>query len=667
MPYKNPATRAAYRKRYNEIHRDTRRVQHRQSQRDHQGRFVGVDGEGGNIGDRHRYLLLRAGTRTLETGSDLSTLECFDFLSSLEPGVKYVSYFFTYDVTMILRDLPIQKMRDLLNREGRTPRNSSKPPRRILWNSYRFDWLPGKEFRIGKIVRGQPFNWVVIEDVGSFFQCSFVAALERWNIGSPELRARILASKLKRSEFGAITDLTRLYNKKECDLLAELMEEFRTVVGSVGPLPRHWQGPGNLASAWLAYHEVPSVRNVPDECMAFARDGYYGGRFEITAVGSVRRHIYQYDINSAYPSIIRNLPCLVHGTWTHSIARTPRNRIYIAKVEFDNGQNAFLGTLPIRSKQGNISYPRRGSGIYWSVELQAAKRAGATIRVKEAWSYSTKCDCHPLEWVDEIYQLRRRVGKTKKGNALKLAMNSLYGKTAQSIGHPRWANPIWAGWITAGTRALIINACAQVKSHHILMIATDGIFSDVPLDLPLSSELGEWELTEHESMFIIQPGLYLLPQMKPKTRGIPQAKIIEYARMIRKSWNQDRELVHEIPLNRFLAARQSIHQRKWNQAGTWYTESRKVSFDWRTKRHESIGHWDDPLYPNDRPAFRPDIREGGEESVPYSKSIGIWGQQRSFDEDQPEEAEGLWSIDEWEAGEEANEAIEIHHSQESSK
>jgi hypothetical protein len=605
-----------------------------------------VDGEGGEIASRHQYLLLRAGSRVLETGFPLSTQECLDFLCDLPKGVEYVSYFFTYDVTMILRDLPASIISALLDRANRTERLNGIV-RRIRYGKWLFDWLPGKEFRVKRVGKGLDNHWVVISDVGSFFQTSFVDALEKWNIGSAALRQRIAASKAKRSGFTEITPLTRLYNKKECDLLSELMSEFRRVVGEVGPFPRQWQGPGNLASAWLKHYQVPQEQNVPFECMSMARDAYYGGRFEVTGIGSFRRKIFQYDINSAYPAVIRHLPCLVHGAWTKQSSIRDGSSLYVAKVEFTHPGGRFLGTLPVRSKYGNISYPQRGSGTYWSVELEAAKRSGCMFRVLSTWWYQSECGCNSLGWVDDIYELRRKVGKTNKGMALKLALNSIYGKFAQSIGNPRWANPVWAGLITASTRAQIIDACDQVGQENILMIATDGIFTDKPLKLPIGAGLGEWELTEHEWMFIIQPGLYMLPLEKPKTRGVPRVKIIEYARPLRKMWATQKEsdgnLTQIIPLHRFRAARQAIHERKWNHSGEWYTQHRNVSFQWNTKRDGDRGHWDGLWsgFKEDIPAWRPEIiREGGT-SVPYGKSIGMWERGRAYEEDQPEGADVL--------------------------
>src|ERR1700760_3737709 len=83
--------------------------------------FVGVDGEGGNV-PHHEYLLLRAGNAKLETGRPLTSLECLAFLSDLPSDKSYVGYFFDYDVTMILRGLPEERIRRLVTAEGRAAR-----------------------------------------------------------------------------------------------------------------------------------------------------------------------------------------------------------------------------------------------------------------------------------------------------------------------------------------------------------------------------------------------------------------------------------------------------------------------------------------------------------------------------------------------------------------
>jgi hypothetical protein len=302
------------------------------------------------------------------------------------------------------------------------------------------------------------------------------------------------------------------------------------------------------------------------------------------------------------------------------------------------------GTLPIRNEAGNICYPETGTGWYWSPELISARNAGTTLTPHEVYVYESHCDCEPFSWVKDVYQMRQNLGKDdKQGLALKLVLNSLYGKMAQSVGHPKYANPIWAGIITSTTRAQLVDASAKYEQH-VLMFATDGIATDIPIpELPISGKLGEWQYEEHESMFIVQPGLYKYPgDDKAKTRGVPRWTFDAHERGLRKHYQEGRvKRAYHIKLARFYGMRQAIAQNHWEQAGTWFREDHKLSFDWRSKRHADDGRPDFlvgtlPSSSPARPGWRPYILPGGQESCYYGKEIGRWSELRTWDEDQPE-------------------------------
>src|SRR5579871_733116 len=219
--------------------------------------FRGVDGEGGNVeepgtlfGTRHQYLSLRAGPDLLETGSPLTWLECLQFLSGLDPNYIYVSYFFDYDVTMIIRTLPEERARRLLYPVMREiGKDGGALP--VDVGDFQIDYLPHKEFRVRR--RGA-HKWVIISDTGQFFQGTFLNTLKKWGVGTPEELAMIEKGKSMRAVFAEMTDETRAYNALECVLLEELMTHFRVVCQETGYVPRKWQGPGYLASAMLDKH-----------------------------------------------------------------------------------------------------------------------------------------------------------------------------------------------------------------------------------------------------------------------------------------------------------------------------------------------------------------------------------------------------------------------------
>src|SRR5262249_5166449 len=101
----------------------------------------------------------------------LSSRECLDLLlshSADNPGTVHISYGFNYDASMILHDLPWRCLNALHTYNG------------TWWQDYEIEHIPGKWFKVGKDgVSVQVF------DIHSFFQCSYVTALQEHGIGDP--------------------------------------------------------------------------------------------------------------------------------------------------------------------------------------------------------------------------------------------------------------------------------------------------------------------------------------------------------------------------------------------------------------------------------------------------------------------------------------------------
>ena len=223
--------------------------------------------------------------------------------------------------------------------------------------------------------------------------------------------------------------------------------------------------------------------------------------------------------------------------------------------------------------------------------------------------------------MESYYAERLRLGKTTKGYVLKLAGNSVYGKLAQSIGYAPWANPVWAGLITAGCRAQLIDAYSQAPDE-CYMLATDGIFMGTKLDLPVSKELGEWEETIHpDGMFIVQPGVYYLND-EVKTRGVERGRIQAMRSTFETQWKKfvdSHGIDHtvSVPVVNFITAKQALSRNKWRLAGTWDTTIREISFDWSVKRMSGLGTWVNGI-------LRTYPHRGSEKatSTPYGRMIG---------------------------------------------
>jgi len=172
---------------------------------------------------------------------------------------------------------------------------------------------------------------------------------------------------------------------------------------------------------------------------------------------------------------------------------------------------------------GNISYPWRVNGWYWSPEaiaLLRVRRIERLFQLEGGWEYHTDGPYdYPFTWVEDIYKTRQE-WKAKgypSQLALKLLLNSMYGKLAQRIG---WTedNPIipayhqleWAGWITSQCRAMLWKAMLKLSHDSIIAVETDGLYTTTDpatIGIHNSKELGEWEVEVYDEILYVQSGL----------------------------------------------------------------------------------------------------------------------------------------------------------------
>jgi hypothetical protein len=628
-----------------------KRAQSRHNARTVRRPFAGIDGEGGNRDGRHHYFYLRAGARELynENRLPLTTRQCLEFIADLSPDYNYVGFFFDYDVTMILRDLTHERVGKLLHPKRFVDKRGCEVVLGVDWHEFQITYRPGKEFKVRRKLAQGYTAWVTINDVGSFFQCTFVKALETW-LGAWDPQSdsyviqderdaaiveQIAEGKRQRSEFKELTEYVREYCMLECQQLAKLMERFRENCSSVGLHPTRWQGPGYLVSAAMRRNGFPKNKEyrdlVPTRVWELAQAAYYGGRFEPPIIGHIPGPVYQYDINSAYAGVYQHLPCLIHGVWKRQpSALNKYASCSIVHIRFSHKRSQSICAFPVRDKKGGIFFPRKGQGTYWWHEV-AATQGRANVDVDEAWSYESHCKCTPFDWIDALYKERMKVGKrTGMGGVLKLVLASTYGKLCQSIGTAPYSNPIWASLITSFVRTQLYKAAiAENNGQDVIMLATDGLFTRTPRSLPISKEIGEWEVDVHDSMFVIQSGLYFLPHKQPKTRGVPRANIEKQRNAIIDSWDAFlptlRWSTHLDPptclvhVNQFISLTQGYAWGDMSRAGQWHKDhERTLSFDWRGKR--TLGK--QPHLDGGALYTEPFTSKHDEENFPYKKSIG---------------------------------------------
>lgn len=534
-------------------------------------KFIGVDGEGMNVKGVHRYVLFGVGEKQIEDSGGLRWTDCFSYLYGIHGSnggrdTAYVGFFLGYDFTQIFKTLPEDRARMLLTKEGialrqhrsrvngtlqRTGR-PGMPPHPVEHEGWQFDMLGYKRLKLRpklcdcevascKCPGKQP--WMYICDVGSFFQSSFLKVIDPkgWADGTevvtPNEWKIIKTGKEKRST-AILDDEMRMYNALENTVLSRVMATLNTGFQDIGIRlsPKQWFGPGQAAQTWLKNEGVATREElgsvIPLRMSEAARASYYGGWFEIMMHGIIPGDSHEYDINSAYPSIIKDLPCLLHGTYTHGDGPPPMESsghagsltLVYADVESPcvgstwkyKGQH--IGAMLHRDAKGNISRPMSTEGWFWFDELQAANRAGlvkkTSLQKIQKWVSYEPCGCEPpMAKVADLYEKRLQVGKTSPlGKAAKLVYNSGYGKFAQSEGlNPLFGNPIYASRITSGCRRMILDAIAThpYGKEDVAMVATDAVYFLHPHpSLSISEKLGEWDYKKRTNLTLFKPGVY---------------------------------------------------------------------------------------------------------------------------------------------------------------
>lgn len=480
------------------------------------------DGEGARSSSRpgrQNYVLFGNSEGEYITDVELHTKQILAFI--IEQGRKYphafhVGFAFDYDVNMILRNLSPNHFQTL-RRKGS-----------VLYGDYRIEHIPHKWFQVTWYGPGYPENrrdrvTVRIADMFGFFQCSFLKAIKSYLKGDSILDAIgiIEEGKQERNNFTYdqikfITD----YWKTEGEAGRRLANKLREYLYDVGLTVKQWYGPGVLANWGYKKHKIDVHKKEPiPEVYDAARYAYAGGRFERFQIGRFQNG-WGLDINSAYPYAISKLPSLTEGVWNHVDKLTAEQIVEFGVYRIRmKGSPVSSKVSPLfhRDRLGNISFPFITEGWYWSPEVSTL-RGRDDVEILEGWEY-TDWETRPFDFVAEMYAARRELKRLGIGSekALKLFLNSLYGKMAQRVGWertggpPTWHQLEWAGWVTSATRAKLYSVMRRIPIEQLIAVETDGIYTTCdPASLGISHgvELGEWEISPFDEIRYVQSGMY---------------------------------------------------------------------------------------------------------------------------------------------------------------
>lgn len=432
--------------------------------------------------------------------------------------------------------------------------------------------------------------FIQIDDALGFYQSTFVKVtkgLVSQGYMTKGQHEEIVKNKSERDNFHNIPfEQIKHYCHLELTGLAKaltiLRDGFDLMPDNGIRLPS-WSGAGAAASALIRkqtlkknhYSSDIAIQNITPQ-QDHAHLAFVGGHIEPIMQGNaLDRSLFLYDVASAYPAATQMLPSMKNGGWilhgsmsTNEIEETAKkaNVLSMFKIKWNfpfidpkaNRPIPFY-PFPYRTKRGAILFPKDGYAWIMRDELLAGLKWMKTfniipscLKIGEWHEFIPGNDERPYAFVAKLYEMRRKAKTGEEyninGKAIKLCLNSLYGKTAQRVGGgedkaPSCVCPYYAAAITAYCRARVLEA-AILDPYSIVCFMTDGIVSTRELKgLPRVKEvingeaptgtqidLGDWEMERMGGGFFLQSGVYHIVHKngdaKDKTRRADPRRFI---------------------------------------------------------------------------------------------------------------------------------------------
>lgn len=260
---------------------------------------------------------------------------------------------------------------------------------------------------------------------------------------------------------------------------------------------------------------LPSMGDIPSDVRGIDFQTCKGGWFEAFKTGYFP-HVYDYDINSSYPFNALNLWDIRDGEWigTKSLVGLDEMTYGALDVVVDIKSDFSPVILQRHASELERNYTPKDK-FPTQINLQMAKyilESGiGDIEVNRAFYFKRSKGCKVLpfqEIVEQLYKTRQvSTDQMERAIIKTILVGGFYGLFLQQFEDyiPKHFLPIYASEIQSGTQIALHKACVSNKTVP-LAVMVDGIVTEVPLNLKIGSELGEWKLDGEGQALIITSG-----------------------------------------------------------------------------------------------------------------------------------------------------------------
>lgn len=393
--------------------------------------------------------------------------------------------------------------------------------KRIEYNNFKIFYLPKKFFSI------RLYNdYYYFYDINNFLETSLNKAGKKY-LGKEKLD--IVNSKqlnISLDYWKKYESLIIEYCLRDAEITKELADYFwRLMEKTLHFLPKRPFSKGRMSEEFfLSKCFIPTINDIPHHVLQLAWNGFSGGRFEILKRGFLPM-VISYDIKSAYPKIISLLIDFNQGIWenTEKYDKEADYGFYYCTVKSYN-----INFSPFMLKYGSLNiYP---NGIFKqylnNFEIDFIRKYFPTcdIEIHYGVKFNVRKEIYPFkEEIEFLYNWKEREKDEEIKYAIKIIMNSFYGKMVQCVNKKTgklW-NPIAGNLITSLTRLKLLELGLQEPSK-IISFSTDSVHSMVKLKIPKHPKMGDFALDYKGKGWYIMSDIYSLTgekKRKDKFRG----------------------------------------------------------------------------------------------------------------------------------------------------
>lgn len=454
------------------------------------------------------------------------------------------------------------------------------------FQGYKLSYFPNKCFKIQK-----GHHSAVFFDIAQFYDHKSLPVAYQENIA--KLDSEYLEIKSKRAEFSPTfyrrnTRRVRNYCIQDCILTKQLSEKWIRLFQSAFEFyPARWTSSGYLAEKVLINHGIlfPKFDSTPYEIQDLAFRCYFGGRFEILKRGFIgAAHLY--DINSAYPFALTQIPDITKGKWIKRKSIHPDAKLGFFHIMANIPDLKPVPPFPFRTRN-QIIFPSGKFETYVTLaELRACENS-KFYKILNSYQFISESDDYPYkEFIEKMYQKRLELKQKQDPMQLpiKVILNSIYGKTGQKVERiiGNLFNPVIFSFITGFVRAQLYRFVIENDMEKdVVAFATDSIITRKKLDVD-STRLGDFKLEKSaDDVFVLQNGFYRFDG-KWKQRGLGKlsGKEIEHL----DTFEKNGKLFYRFKVKRNTKLRSAILQNRIQDIGRIKPVIRQMNLNADNKR-----------------------------------------------------------------------------------